>query len=108
MERHSKLRKIAATRASPPHVSQSALSALIAKASNGELPDACSTADIRAARKLETDVVTPYGPLLTKVARVVLNTLRLHLVRLFASRARPRHSCVFPNSQPTCVVRYSF
>lgn len=97
MERNSKLRKIAAARASLPHVSQSALSALIGKASNGELPDACSTADIRAARKLETDVVTPYGPLLTKVARVVLNTLRLHLVRRFASRARPRPSSVLYN-----------
>ena len=73
MQRSAKLRKISDARATLPHVSQYALSALIAKAKNGELPDTCHCADIRAARNLQNDITTPYGPLLTKDARVALN-----------------------------------
>ena len=73
MERSVKLRKISDARASLPHVSQNALSALIAKAKNGELPDTYLPKDIRAARNLQNNVVTPYGPLLIKDSRVVLN-----------------------------------
>ena len=73
MQKSAKLRKISDARATLPHVSQYALSALIAKANKGELPDTCHRKDIRAARNLQNDITTPYGPLLTKDARVALN-----------------------------------
>eukprot|EP00959_Pyramimonas_sp_CCMP1952_P154184 3225729-Pyramimonas_sp.AAC.2 len=63
--REAKLRKLNSVRNSIPHVTQSALASLVSHAR--DLPEACSTKDIRDARDLDTNIVTPYGPLLTEV-----------------------------------------
>lgn len=66
--REAKLRKLNSFRNSLPYASQSALAAFLARAAKGDLPQASSAKDLRAARRLDTEVCTPYGPLLTKAA----------------------------------------
>ena len=68
-DKATKLRKLNAIRNSLPHSSQSALAAFLRAARDGDLPVASSTEDLRAARKLATDLDTPYGKLLDE-ARV--------------------------------------
>eukprot|EP00959_Pyramimonas_sp_CCMP1952_P051265 1071346-Pyramimonas_sp.AAC.2 len=50
MRRPAELRRIVYIRLAPPRVAQAARSRLTAMATEGELPDVCSTNDIRAAR----------------------------------------------------------
>jgi len=69
MQRHAKLQKLNAFRCSLPHVSQSALSALLSKAKNG-LPELTARRDIREARDLCTITNTPYGMLIQSITCV--------------------------------------
>ncbi len=55
------MRRVNALRGSLPHVTQSALVALCAKAREGDLPDITSKAEIRASRDAAAMRSTSYG-----------------------------------------------
>ena len=62
MQRASKLRRLDAFRRAVPHVSASALSAILAEALNGIL-DIRHRHAMRQARDFQVNQMTPYGPL---------------------------------------------
>jgi hypothetical protein len=72
-ERSAKLRRLNDLRASLPYVSQSALAAFLASARRCDLPDVGQTRDVREARDMVAEQITPYGPLIESV-RLVTNT----------------------------------
>jgi hypothetical protein len=68
-EKSRKLRRLNDFRNQLPHSTQSALVAFLREARKGDLPVASSSKDLRQARKLDSDVQTPYGPLLTEARK---------------------------------------
>eukprot|EP00959_Pyramimonas_sp_CCMP1952_P045579 952398-Pyramimonas_sp.AAC.1 len=70
MGRPAKLRRIAEIRHALPHVTKVAPSRFFTMASEGELPDACSTGDIRTARDQQAFQSTMYGPVMCSIQMV--------------------------------------
>ena len=66
-KRPGKLAKINALRMKLPHITQSALSAVLSAAKAEALPDLSKTTGIRAARDSLVDQSTPYGQVLQHV-----------------------------------------
>jgi hypothetical protein len=66
-DRPTKLRKLNAFRRQLPHVTASALGAILAAVATHGLPDLHTRDDLRQARDLQAAAVTPYGPILQTV-----------------------------------------
>eukprot|EP00959_Pyramimonas_sp_CCMP1952_P428234 8969229-Pyramimonas_sp.AAC.1 len=67
MGRAAKLRRISEIPRQLPHASTVALAAFTKLDNTSEIPDACSTADIRAAGDQHAFQNTPYGPVMCTV-----------------------------------------
>ena len=122
MERPAKLRRIAEIRHALPHVTKVALSKFIAMANEGELPDVCSTRDIRAARDQQAFQNTIYGPVMCSITLTTTKGKALDVEiadpipylyslgrcarwRAFLERARAKAPCSI--DAPWNVIMYS-
>ena len=79
MERPQKLARLGKLRQKLPFISQQALSTLLHAAESEDLPAASSRNDIRAARDVATQQLTPYGPLHQKMRVASTNSQPLDL-----------------------------
>ena len=79
MEREAKLRKLNRFRRALPHVTASALSAILIAVRQYGAPDMHNRVSLREARELQTQAETPFGPIVQTVEVVSKNDETVHL-----------------------------
>jgi hypothetical protein len=79
MERKEKLRKLNAFRRRLPHVTASALAAILAAVYMGDVPELYDRSSIRESRDLQAEQATPFGPIIQTVEVLGKDDLPKHM-----------------------------